>query len=503
MREIGPFVPTTPTAPTGTRCSGRSRVAAARASRSTCARAEGQDLFRRLAATADVVVRELPARARSSAGTSRPADLDPTPRDRAHLQLRPGRPVLAAARARPGRHRLRRAAAPHRLPRPAAGARRRDDLRLPHRRVRRAGRDGGALRARRARRRHGRGDRRRALRRGAAHPRVDARRATTGSASCASREGNRLANSAPLDNYPTADGKYVCIVAGSDANFAPPLRGDGPARPRRRPALRAPRRPGRARRRDQRHRGRLDRARSTAAEIEERCVAHDVPVATAYTAADIFADPHMAARGDLVTVDDPVVGPLRQQAPFPRFVGEPVGAAQRRAAARRAHREVLGDAARPRRRRCSTARAGRASCERTRRSTTGCSTSTTTAITLLCGGRCRRCGTAPRSRASTRLPVLRRGRRRGRSRCPTTARSGAGPPSPRAARLPGRGAVRLRRRRAPRGPAGDHAPRGADPARLEFGHADAARRSSSSRTDDDGDQWSRRTPSHDRASSRP
>ena len=34
------------------------------------------------------------------------------------------------------------------------------------------------------------------------------------------REGNRLANSAPLDNYPTADGKYVCIVAGSDANFS-------------------------------------------------------------------------------------------------------------------------------------------------------------------------------------------------------------------------------------------------------------------------------------------
>ncbi len=34
------------------------------------------------------------------------------------------------------------------------------------------------------------------------------------------REGNRLANSAPLDNYPTRDGKYVCIVAGSDTNFA-------------------------------------------------------------------------------------------------------------------------------------------------------------------------------------------------------------------------------------------------------------------------------------------
>src|SRR4029077_19647931 len=35
-----------------------------------------------------------------------------------------------------------------------------------------------------------------------------------------SREGNRLANSAPLDNYPSADGKFVCIVAGSDANFS-------------------------------------------------------------------------------------------------------------------------------------------------------------------------------------------------------------------------------------------------------------------------------------------
>ena len=43
-----------------------------------------------------------------------------------------------------------------------------------------------------------------------------------------SREGNRLANSAPLDNYPTADGKYVCIVAGSDANFASVTPWEGP-----------------------------------------------------------------------------------------------------------------------------------------------------------------------------------------------------------------------------------------------------------------------------------
>ena len=44
-------------------------------------------------------------------------------------------------------------------------------------------------------------------------------------------------------------------------------------------------------------------------------------VATTYDAAQILADPHFAARGDLVVVDDPVAGPVRQQAPFPRLDG--------------------------------------------------------------------------------------------------------------------------------------------------------------------------------------
>ena len=83
--------------------------------------------------------------------------------------------------------------------------------------------------------------------------------------------------------------------------------------------------------------------------IEERCVACDVPVATAYTAADIFADPHMTQRGDLVTVDDPVIGPIRQQAPFPRLVGEPPVARRGRAAARRAHPRRAPRSARSRR----------------------------------------------------------------------------------------------------------------------------------------------------------
>src|SRR2546423_15357228 len=33
------------------------------------------------------------------------------------------------------------------------------------------------------------------------------------------REGNRLPNSPPLDNYPTPDGKFVCTVPGPPAHF--------------------------------------------------------------------------------------------------------------------------------------------------------------------------------------------------------------------------------------------------------------------------------------------
>jgi crotonobetainyl-CoA:carnitine CoA-transferase CaiB-like acyl-CoA transferase len=135
------------------------------------------------------------------------------------------------------------------------------------------------------------------------------------------REGNRLANSAPLDNYPTADGKYVCIVAGSDANFARLCKAmdrtdlvDDP---------RFGRLADRAEHGDEINSLVAEWTQSLpATEIEERCVACDVPVATAYTAQEIFADPHFEARGDLITVDDPVVGPLRQQAPVPRMVGE-------------------------------------------------------------------------------------------------------------------------------------------------------------------------------------
>jgi len=135
------------------------------------------------------------------------------------------------------------------------------------------------------------------------------------------REGNRLSNSAPLDNYPTADGRFVCVVAGSDANFGRLCQAMD------RPELRT----------DPRFATLADRAKHgdtinavvaqwtaqrTAAAVEEACVQFDVPVATAYTAVEIATDAHFAARHDLVTVDDPVLGAVRQQAPYPRLVGE-------------------------------------------------------------------------------------------------------------------------------------------------------------------------------------
>jgi crotonobetainyl-CoA:carnitine CoA-transferase CaiB-like acyl-CoA transferase len=157
------------------------------------------------------------------------------------------------------------------------------------------------------------------------------------------REGNRLANSAPLDNYRTSDGKYVCIVAGSDANFARLCKAMD-----RTDLLDDPRFTKLADRAA--HGDEINRvvaewtSARPAADIEEVCVACDVPVATAYTAADMFGDPHFAERGDLVEVDDPTAGPMRQQAPFPRFAGQ-TPAAPGGAPRLGAHtREVLADA---------------------------------------------------------------------------------------------------------------------------------------------------------------
>ena len=134
------------------------------------------------------------------------------------------------------------------------------------------------------------------------------------------RQGNRLSTSAPVDNYPTSDGKYICIVGGSDANFARLCRAMG------KPELAQD--PGwstlakRATRSDVINDLVAEWSSGlTAIEVEQLCKDHGVPVATAYNAQDILNDPHMQERRDFVTVEDPVIGPHLQQAPFPRLDG--------------------------------------------------------------------------------------------------------------------------------------------------------------------------------------
>lgn len=135
------------------------------------------------------------------------------------------------------------------------------------------------------------------------------------------RTGNRLEHSAPLDNYPSNDGRYVCIVAAAQNNF------ERLCAAMERTDLLVDERfstPGaRAQNGAAINQIVADWAAGLSAdEIERRCIDEDVPVGTAYDAADLSSDEHVAARGDIISVLDPVVGPVCQQAAFPRIVGQ-------------------------------------------------------------------------------------------------------------------------------------------------------------------------------------
>ena len=153
------------------------------------------------------------------------------------------------------------------------------------------------------------------------------------------REGNRLRNSAPLDNWETSDGKYVCIIAAGDGLFPRLCRAMG-----RDDLLQEPRFRTMAQRAE--HGDEINgivaawvKAR-TAREVQDVLERHEVPFGVAYSVADIFADPHIAARGDIETVDDPVIGPVRMQGVYPRFSRTP-GAVARGAPRLGAHNEEV------------------------------------------------------------------------------------------------------------------------------------------------------------------
>jgi crotonobetainyl-CoA:carnitine CoA-transferase CaiB-like acyl-CoA transferase len=136
------------------------------------------------------------------------------------------------------------------------------------------------------------------------------------------REGNRLKNSAPLDNWETADGKWLCIIAAGDGLFPRLCRAM-----ERTDLLDDPRFRTMATRAE--HGDAINaivadwvRAR-TSADLQAILERHEVPFGVAYSVADIFADPHVAAREAIATVEDPVIGPVRMQGVYPRFSRTP------------------------------------------------------------------------------------------------------------------------------------------------------------------------------------
>ncbi len=136
------------------------------------------------------------------------------------------------------------------------------------------------------------------------------------------REGNRLRNSAPLDNWETKDGQFICIVAAGDGLFPRLARAIG-----REDLLSDPRFSSLERRAANGEAinsivGDWCRTRS-ASEIEAIMLAASVPVTRAYSIADIAADPHYDAREDIVSVDDPTIGPVKQPAVYPRLSATP------------------------------------------------------------------------------------------------------------------------------------------------------------------------------------
>ncbi len=136
------------------------------------------------------------------------------------------------------------------------------------------------------------------------------------------REGNRLRNSAPLDNWETKDGKFVSIIAAGDGLFPRLARAMD-----REDLLHDPRFNTLARRAE--HADEINAIvadwcrQHTAEEIEAIMLQAQVPVSRAFSIAEIAADPHYAARQDIVTVEDPTIGPVRMQGVYPRLSATP------------------------------------------------------------------------------------------------------------------------------------------------------------------------------------
>ena len=138
----------------------------------------------------------------------------------------------------------------------------------------------------------------------------------------AMRAGSRLPGNTPNNLYPTGDGQYIHITAASDAVFRRIAAAIGE------PALADDPRFKTAIARVE-HEDAIDdiitywTLAHDCAEAERKLHAAEVPAARIYTMADIFEDPHYAARGMLAQVPDDEFGTVTMPNVVPRLSATP------------------------------------------------------------------------------------------------------------------------------------------------------------------------------------
>jgi succinyl-CoA:(S)-malate CoA-transferase subunit A/succinyl-CoA:(S)-malate CoA-transferase subunit B len=123
------------------------------------------------------------------------------------------------------------------------------------------------------------------------------------------REGAGTRNACPHGHFPTADGKWVAIACTTDKMFA--RLADAMGRSELAAADRFGRQANRLAGRDEVNAIVSAWTASLARdEVMAKCLAAEVPAGPLNTIADIFADPHFQARGNLVTIADEVLGAI-------------------------------------------------------------------------------------------------------------------------------------------------------------------------------------------------
>jgi formyl-CoA transferase len=136
------------------------------------------------------------------------------------------------------------------------------------------------------------------------------------------RMGNRTGQSSPIGSYPTLDGRYMVLSVSTDRIWLRMTEAMG--HPEWASDPRYATNPRRAAHADE-----VDAlvaawfADRTAEEVQRILDLAGVPVSPIYSVADIFADPHFQARGDIIAPEDPVMGGVPMPAVLPRFSRTP------------------------------------------------------------------------------------------------------------------------------------------------------------------------------------